>query len=382
MSDASGGLGSDNTGSNRSGGGGTWFRLLLLLCLLAVVIYAGNAALKAMQARSSEEITEEKVVQSSGLVTPQAKVLASMFADSQGRLLADPPSAADKLADPDTLVVSHIVGTEDNPGTNWKGFEKHLADVTGKKIVDEEYDNSAEQLGEIAKGKITILALHAADAPFLVNNYGFQPAAVLGTDTGANGNHLDIIVPANSTISSPADLKGHSLVCTVPASITGYRAAIALLMSNQGLRPNVDYMVTWSMGQKRSIEGLVKGDYDAAAVSDDRLQALIDKGSIEKSQVKIIYQSQVIPRTTIGWFYNLKPALAQKIQEAILSFKPAQTTAVQAADDESTPSLHFLPINYKTDFQLVRMIDDSFDPRLDAKNKAKDEATTAPSAAS
>ncbi len=159
-------------------------------------------------------------------------------------------------------------------------------------------------------------------------------------------------------------------------------------MSNFGLRPNVDYIVTWSMGQKRSIMGLVKGDYDAAAVSDDRLQSLVEAGNVNKSQFKIIYQSETIPRTTIGWFYNLKPEAAEKIRQAIVNFKPTGSVGVQAADGEnetasSAEQLHFIPIDYKKDFQLVRTIDDSFDPRLDAKARAKQQsggATTMPSA--
>ena len=129
--------------------------------------------------------------------------------------------------------------------------------------------------------------------------------------------------------------------------------------------------------------GLIKGDYDAAAVSDDRLQGLVEDGTVQKSQFKVIYQSDVIPRTTIGWFYNLKPEVADKIRQAILDFKPGSSKAVQAADDGSSSAakLYFLPIDYKNDFKLVRSIDDSFDPRLDAKTRAKQQAaTTAPSA--
>ncbi len=185
-----------------------WFRLLLMVCLLGAIVYAGEAAMRTMEARNDEQVTEERTVASSGLIAPTPKVLASMYTDSQGRLLADAPKSADKVVDPDVIVLAHIVGSEDNPGTNWKEFEKHLAEVTGKKIKDEEYDNSADELNDIGKGKYTLLALHAADAPFLVNNFGFQPVAVLGTGNGANGNHLDIIVPAKSEISSPMDLKG------------------------------------------------------------------------------------------------------------------------------------------------------------------------------
>jgi phosphonate transport system substrate-binding protein len=202
-----------------------------------------------------------------------------------------------------------------------------------------------------------------------VNNFGFQPIAVLGADSGANGNHLDIIVSSASTISKPSDLKTHSMVCTVPASITGYRAAVALLLQNEGLRPNVDYIVTWSMGQKRSIMGVIKNEYEAAAVSDDKVQSLLSDGDIQKSQFKIIYQSEVIPRTTIGWFFNLKPELANKIRAAIVGFKPGGTALAAAGSDSA---MHFIPIDYKKDFEFVRTIDASFDPRLDAKTKAKE----------
>jgi phosphonate transport system substrate-binding protein len=134
------------------------------------------------------------------------------------------------------------------------------------------------------------------------------------------------------------------------------------------------------MGQKRSVMGVIKGDYAAAAVSDDKVQSLIDEETIQKSAIKIIYQSEVIPRTTIGWFYNLNPHLAAKIQKAILSFRPtigANTNSDEAVDT----SLHFIPIDYKKDFALVRLIDASFDPRLDAKTRIREAATTQPSTA-
>lgn len=49
-------------------------------------------------------------------------------------------------------------------------------------------------------------------------------------------------------------------------------------------------------------------------MSDDKLQNLLSAGDVQKSQYKLIYQSEVIPRTTIGWFYNLKPELADKFR--------------------------------------------------------------------
>jgi phosphonate transport system substrate-binding protein len=337
-----------------------WGKLVLIVCILASVTYVAAQALQTMK---QKQASQQAVVASMGLITPTHKGLASKF---QGTLLADPPTSSDQLVDPDSIVIARLSNSDEIPGKSWAEFDKHLAEATGKKVTDIIYTGSADQLARFSNGKITLAAVHPADAPFIVNNYGFQPFAVLGTDAGANGNHLDVIVPAGSSIASLADLKGHSLACTAPSSITGYRAAVAVLMQDDQLRPNVDYYVLWSMGQKKSIKGIADkpAKYEAAAVSDDKLQSLIDDGDIDKSQYKVIYQSDVIPRTTIGYFYNLKPELAAKIRQATLDFNSP------AAKD----TLRFLPSDYQKDFQFLRTIDDSFDPRLDSRMMSKSHA--------
>ncbi len=345
-----------------------WARVILFLCLGGVVAYVGVAAVSTAHEREYLRQTQTRTVASAGLTVTGRKGLSSKFTDKDGRLLADPPASADQWINPDTLVVAHIDGADENPGTSWAEWEEHLATITGKKVVDQTYTNSASQIAAAASGKVTLLALHAADAPFLVNNYGFEPLAVLGDQSGINGNRVDLIVPAGSPIAAPADLKGHRLVCTTPSSITGYRAAIAVLMQDQGLRPNVDYEITWSLGQKRSITGIAEKTFEAAAVSDDKVQSLMDKGTISPSEFKTIYQSPVIPRTTIGCFYNLNPTLVEQLRQAIL---PAVASA-PASGPTTSPSiasdtLKFMPVDYKRDFEFVRMIDDQFDPRFDTQ---------------
>ncbi|HEY2588065.1 MAG TPA: PhnD/SsuA/transferrin family substrate-binding protein [Tepidisphaeraceae bacterium] len=341
-------------------GSGLVGRIILFACLAAALAYVGIAARQVMQGKEAVRQSEEQTVASAGLVTGSAhKVLTAAFTDKQGRLLADPPASETEWLNPDTLVVAHIEGDGTTPGASWAQWEARLAAATGKKVVDQVYTNSPDQVAAISAGKITLLALHAADAPFLVNNHGFQPLAVLGDASGINGHRLDLIVPAGSPIAKPADLRGHRLVCTVPGSVAGYRAAVAFLLRDQGLRPNVDYEVIWSTGMKRSINGIAEKKFEAAAVSDDKLKSMVASGALDASKFKVIYESPVIPRTTIGYFYNLEPALAEQLRKAILA--PSPTTA----PDE----LRFIPIDYKADFQFVRDVDDQFDPRFDAKTR-------------
>jgi phosphonate transport system substrate-binding protein len=340
-------------------------RWIVWLCLLAAIVYSADAVRRTLQASEQTKQTDADVVQSAGLVTPVTKGLAPGFTDSQGRLLADPPSDASQLSDPQTIVFAHLPPSDKDSETaadvSWPQFEAHLSAVTGRKVTDMTFDNSPEQLAMIKQGQITLVSMHPADAPFLVNNFGYQPVAVLGDQNAASGNHLDIMVPAKSTITTLDELRDHTLTCTAPSSITGYRAAIALLMELNGLRPNVDYFINWSLKQKDSIQGIVSGQYEAAAISDDKLQSMLKNGDVTDSSYRIIYRSDTIPRTTIGYFNNLNPDLAAKVRDAVQSFAPDASSADTA--------VRFISVDYKKDFQLVREIDDRFDPRLDAKTK-------------
>jgi phosphonate transport system substrate-binding protein len=344
-------------------------RLAMLFCLLAVIAYAGSQYWQVRQASAAQKQTEADAVRATGLIDIAPKKLASGFTDESGTLLADAPKDPAKWLDPAKLVIAHLAAKDadaDTPEVDWAEFDAHLSQATGKPVSDIEVENGPSEIDNIKSGKITLMALHGVDAPFLVNNCGFHPIAVLGDDHGIWGNRLDLIVPSNSAITKAADLKGKTLTCTGPRSIVGYRAAIVLLMQNEKLRPNVDYFIDWTQGQTESIEGVAKGTYEIAAVSDEKLHSLEESQKqnkkIKPSQYHLVYQSDVFPRTTIGYFYNLKPELAAKVQDAILSYKPAATNG-------NEQPMHFLKVDYRKDFALVRNIDDRFDPRLEPKVK-------------
>ena len=348
-------------------------RLIVILCV-ALAAGAGGAAFyrSVDSGGAAQRATEQEAVRTTGLTDPTDKRLASGFTADGDTLLAAAPTDPAKLRDPRKIVFAHLDADEpdskDSTGVDWKGVERQISKAVGRPVADAVYDSSPEQLDGLREGQLTLVALHAADTPFLVNQYGFHPIAVLGdVGKGANGNRLDLIVPANSAIRNPSDLRGHTVTCTLPSSITGYRAGIVLLMANQQLRPDVDYLINWSLKQKTSIAGIAAGQYEAACVSDDKLQSMLEKGQIKTLAYRTIYQSDVVPRTTVGYFYDLKPELAAKISSALIAYVPA------SADD-----FHFLPVDYKRDFAVVREIDSRFDPRLDSKIKAHAAATTAP----
>jgi phosphonate transport system substrate-binding protein len=367
--------------------GGTPIALLrvgLYLVLAAVVAFAAFAAYQTLLAKATLTQAQATVVSSVGLIEPVEKHLASGYTDSTGRLLADPPSDPAQLIDPAQLTLAYTADADsETQQVDWTALAAEISKATGKKVVAQPYENTIQDVANVKAGKIQIVALHAADTPYLVNTAGFIPIGVLGGKSGPTGNKLDIAVPVDSPLHTLADLRNHTLTCTVPSSITGYRAAVALLMEEEGLRPNVDYLINFSLGQKKSIKGLLKKQFEAAALSDDKVQTLIANGQLQASDLRIIRQSEVIPRLTIGDIYDLKAELAQSIKQAILQF----TNDNGAVDEDGAQPMRFAPVDYKEDFKLVRKIDNAFDPRFNtaAAEKAKKAAaeetpTTAPSA--
>jgi phosphonate transport system substrate-binding protein len=336
-----------------------------LALTVAAMAYAGyHASLETSAMRSSQA----RLVANHGLVEPGRKRLSPDYVDGDHDLVADPPADVAKCIDPEVLVVAHYVGDEsDAEPIDWEAFRAGLSAATGKQVSLREYNNSAADVADLKSAAIHVVALHSADAPYAVNNAGFVPVAVLGTESGANGNHLVIAAGPRNKIRTLSDLRGHKLTCTRPDSITGYRAAIAVLSQEAGMRPDVDYSINFSHGQKRSLGGLLAGNFEVAALSDDKIQQLVKAEELKPADLRVIYESQVIPRLTLGHAHQLDDPLADKIKSATLAFENQQGPV----DELSGKPLRFMPADYRKDFEFVRRIDDCFDPRLHKWSKEK-----------
>jgi len=168
---------------------------------------------------------------------------------------------------------------------------------------------------------------------------------------------MKIIVPANSTIQDPAGLKGVEVAFTTAGSNSGCKAPMEVLLRQFKLVPGADYHIVYSRGHEQSIKGIAQGQYQAAAVASDLLEQAIAAGAIKETDFRTIYTSEQFPALAIGYVYNLKPELAQKVRAAILAFNPQGTSA---ADRLAEGVTGFAPVSYKDDWALVRRIDESF----------------------
>jgi phosphonate transport system substrate-binding protein len=283
---------------------------------------------------------------------PSRGQLDAMYCDADGDLVADAPKDPSKLVNPDTLVFAYT--PVEDPGIYkdiWDPFLQHLEKVTGKKVSFFAVQSNSAEVEAMRSGRLHIAGFSTGPTAFAVNLAGAVPFAIMGSDDGRFGYTLQVYAKKNSPIEKMADLKGKRVAHTAPTSNSGNQAPRALF-PGLGVVPDQDYKVIYSGSHDQSMLGVVAGDYDAAPVASEVVERMAQRKLYDPNEVKIIWESKRFPTTSYTLAHNLDPALVAKIKEAFFSFKFEGTALGKEFKDVSK----FIPITYKTDWEVIREI--------------------------
>ena len=156
--------------------------------------------------------------------------LDKAYCDRDGDLVADTPTDPKQLVNPSTLIFAYTPVEDPAVYTKvWDGFIKHMEKVTGKKVVFFPVQSNAAEIEAMRSGRLHIAGFNTGSNPIAVNCAGFVPFAIMAGKDGTFGYEMEIIVPADSAIKTPADIKGKKLAFTAPTSNSGFKAPSALL---------------------------------------------------------------------------------------------------------------------------------------------------------
>ena len=283
-------------------------------------------------------------------------LLDKAYCDRNGDLLADAPTDSKKLIDPPTLIFSYT--PVEDPAVYqkvWDGFIKHLEKVTAKKVMFFPVQSNAAQVEAMRSGRLHIAGVNAGGNALAVNCAGYVPFTMMASADNTFGYEMEIIVPADSTIKKPEDLKGRKLGFSDATSNSGYKAPSAILKADFNLEAKRDYEPVFSGKHDNTILGVVNKDFEAGAVANSVLNRMIDRKVFDPAKIRSIYKSQTFPTSSYGYAYNLDPKLAAKVKEAFFSF-PWQSSALAA---EFKKEAKFIPIEFKKDWAVLRKIDEA-----------------------
>ncbi len=280
--------------------------------------------------------------------------LDARYCDRDGDLVADLPLDPGDWVDPDTIIFSYT--PVEDPAVYqkvWAGFLAHMEEVTGRKVVFFPVQSYAAQYEAMRSGRLHIAGVNTGGNPVAVSCAGFVPFAMMASKDGSFGYEMEIIVPADSALKSPGELKGKTLAFTSPTSNSGFKAPSAILKSEFSLVADQDFKTTFSGKHDNSILGVANKDYEAAAIANSVKKRMIDRDVIKDDQIRTIYKSQTFPTTGYGHAHNMHPELVAKIKQAFFTF-PWEGSDLQA---EFKKEGRFVSIHHKSDWDVIRKID-------------------------
>jgi phosphonate transport system substrate-binding protein len=282
--------------------------------------------------------------------------LDKRYCDVNGDLIADTPTDAADLVDPDTLIFAYT--PVEDPAvykTAWSDFLTHLEKETGKSVVFFPVQSNAAQIEAMRSGRLHIAGFNTGSNPLAVNCAGFNPFTIMASKDGNFGYEMEIITYPGSGIEKVEDIRGKQLAFTSPTSNSGFKAPSAILKGDFDMLPERDFEPVYSGKHDNSILGVANKDYMAASIANSVKSRMISREVIKAEDVKVIYKSQTFPTTGFGTAHNLTPELKEQIRNAFFNFEWAGTSL--EAEFEKSNEGQFLEMTYQEFWEVIRKID-------------------------
>jgi len=274
--------------------------------------------------------------------------LAPGFCDRNGDMLADPPEDKTQWLDPDPIIVGDVPTTDMTARSERIApFLRHLEKALGRKVTYFVAKDYSDLLAAYKANRVHIVNINTGSVEKEVRCHGYvtiaQPVDAKGN---IDGSTMELIVPTQSTIKTPRDLKGRKITFVDESSNSGYKTPRAILAKEFGLEAGKDYNFDFSGRHDNSVMGITNGVYEAAATgSAVRINMLRDK-LIDASALRVIYASKTFPNSPWGVSYRLNPALTTRLQNAIVTYSGPEN-ALQYGN-------RFKAANYKSDWAFIR----------------------------
>jgi len=219
---------------------------------------------------------------------------------------------------------------ENNPSAGtamYPALQKYLSKKLGIKV--NEYQSSggyAPGIEALASGKLDVMVASPMSY-FQANKLAGADLLVTPQVKGQEYYTVFITKKDNKDINTISDLRGKSFAFVDAASSSGYLYPKATLVQKLKLNPDLveksGYFfknVTFSQSHPNSVEGVVMGDYDAAAVAKGEIDSMIQSGTIKKDDIKIIGRTDNIPDATYIIRKNLPNSFKKAVRNAFVSF--------------------------------------------------------------
>jgi phosphonate transport system substrate-binding protein len=217
------------------------------------------------------------------------------------------------------------------------GYRKLLEDtfaVPVKVYPASDYAGAIQAFGA-KQVEIASLGSSAYAGAWLDTNGGVEPLVVPEQEDGSIGYLAVMVARADSGITDLEGMKGKSLAWADPNSASGFLIPRAALRQ-QGVNPETYFGRTgFAGGHEQAVVAVLQKQYDAACTwtsgqgAEDsgftrgNLRAMVDKGMLAMSDLRIVWRSEPIPTGPITIRADLPAALKADLLQFFLAMPNA-----------------------------------------------------------
>jgi phosphonate transport system substrate-binding protein len=171
-------------------------------------------------------------------------------------------------------------------------------------------------------------------------------AAPMG-DKNLAGYTSQFIVKPGSPVKTLADLRGKTFAYVDPSSTSGnYVPTLELMntfpgMTNEDFHTNGTFFSSVSFSGKHynSIQAVINGDVDAAAVASNTIRTELENGRVKQGDFVVIHESPMIPNSPVAIRSDLPADLKAAVKRFYLNYKnPAYFQILYGLPPEQKPA--------------------------------------------
>lgn len=224
----------------------------------------------------------------------------------------------------------------------WMPTASYLSVKIGKKVRIQPLKFKEVPIFLKAK-KVDFFLVNSSMFSDMKNQFGGEEIASL--INSRRGNALNqfggvLLVKADSSIQSLADIKGKTFMAVKKSSFGGYQMAKRLLLNN-GIDPEKDTKLFKEAGtHDKVVEMVSKGIIQVGTVRTDTLERMAAEGKVDMAELRILNQqkdgfpfvrsTQLYPEWPMAAAAGTDPQLVAQVKDALLALS-ADSAAAKAA---------------------------------------------------
>lgn len=271
---------------------------------------------------------EARVIPRKAVRTAATLLVGALAVTGLGACASTPRAAAAECPDPGVVLGVEPYEKPATLETAYVPLGKALSRELGCPVEIRVLDNHAAVVDALGNGEIQLAHLTPTGYAVAAQETEMTPAVTFGMPNGNMGTYTAAIwVPADSAVTRPAELAGHSLALGAQGTTSGDtlpRRALA----DANVADQVE--ISYTGGHDAALAALVSGAADAAEIDSRTLVKALADGRFDAGAHRQIWESGAVPNGPIVVAPDLAEKFTADVEEALLGLEPRAVRKVGA----------------------------------------------------